>query len=103
VNAGNLRNRGVELGLNARPVQTRNITWNTSVNFWQNRSLVTLLTIPAVPQGSFGYVLGSFQIQQGKSATQIIGLDGTGGVSKLGDAEPTFQMSTYNEITFLTT
>jgi TonB-dependent starch-binding outer membrane protein SusC len=100
VNAGNLRNRGMELGLNARPVQTRSITWNTSVNFWLNRSLVTLLTIPAVPQGSFGYVLGSFQIQQGKSATQIVGLDGTGGVSKLGDAEPTFQMSTYNEITF---
>jgi TonB-dependent starch-binding outer membrane protein SusC len=100
VNAGNLRNRGVELGLNARPVQTRNITWNTSLNFWFNRSLVTRLTVPPVPQGSFGYVLGSFQIQQGKSATQIVGLDGTGGVSKLGDAEPTFQMSTYNEITF---
>lgn len=100
VNAGNLRNRGVELGLNARPVQTRNITWTTSVNFWFNRSLVTKLTIPSVPQGSFGYVLGSFQIQQGKSATQILGLDGTGGVSKLGDAEPTFQMNTYNEITF---
>ena len=100
VNAGNLRNRGIELGMNARPVQTRNITWTTSVNFWLNRSLVTTLTIPSVPQGSFGYVLGSFQIQQGKSATQILGLDGTGGVSKLGDAEPTFQMSTYNEITF---
>lgn len=99
VNAGNLRNRGVELGLNARPVQTRRIVWNTSVNFWSNRSLVTKLTIPSVPQGSFGYVLGSFQIQQGRSATQILGLDGTGGVSKLGDAEPTFQMNTYNEIT----
>jgi TonB-linked SusC/RagA family outer membrane protein len=100
VNAGNLRNRGVELGINARPVQTKNITWNTTVNFWLNRSLVTLLTIPSVPQGSFGYVLGSFQIQQGKSATQILGLDGTGGVSKLGDAEPTFQMNSYNEISF---
>lgn len=100
VNAGNLRNRGVELGLNARPVQTRNIVWNTSVNFWANRSLVTKLTIPSVPQGSFGYVLGSFQIQQGRSATQILGLDGTGGVSRLGDAEPDFQMNTYNEITF---
>jgi TonB-linked SusC/RagA family outer membrane protein len=99
VNAGNLRNHGIELGLNARPVQTRAVTWNTSVNFWLNRSKVTKLTIPSVPQGSFGYVLGSFQIQQGKSATQIIGLDGTGGVSKLGDAEPTFQMNTYNEIT----
>ena len=73
VNAGNLRNRGVELGLNARPVQTKKITWNTSVNFWLNRSMVTRLTIPSVPQGSFGYVLGSFQIQQGKSATQILG------------------------------
>ena len=100
VNAGNLRNRGVELGMNARPVQSKSITWNTSVNFWLNRSVVTKLTIPSTPQGSFGYVLGSFQIQQGKSATQILGLDGTGGVSKLGDAEPKFQMNTYNEITF---
>jgi TonB-linked SusC/RagA family outer membrane protein len=100
VNAGNLRNHGVELGMNARPVQTRTITWNTSVNFWLNRSLVTKLTIPSVPQGSFGYVLGTFQIQQGQSATQILGLDGTGGVSKLGDAEPSFQMNSYNEITF---
>jgi TonB-linked SusC/RagA family outer membrane protein len=99
VNAGNLRNRGVELGLNARPVANRNFTWNTSLNFWLNRSLVTKLTIPSIPQGSFGYVLGSFQIQQGKSATQILGLNGAG-VGRLGDAEPTFQMSTYNEITF---
>ena len=99
VNAGNLRNRGIELGLNARPVQTKNITWNTSVNFWLNRSLVTKLTVPSVPQGSFGYVLGSYQIQEGKSATQILGLNGTG-VGKLGDAEPAFQMNTYNEITF---
>jgi len=100
VNAGNLRNRGVELGLNARPVETKNITWNTSVNFWLNRSLVTKLTIPSVPQGAFGYVLGSFQIQEGRSATQILGLDGKGGVSVLGNAEPTFQMNSYNEITF---
>ena len=99
LNAGNLRNRGVELGMNARPVQSRNITWNTSVNFWTNRSLVTKFIIPPVPQGSFGYVLGSFQIEQGKSATQIVGLNGQG-VGVIGDAEPKFQMNTYNEITF---
>ncbi len=98
-NAGDLRNRGVELGLNAKPVSTRNFSWNTSVNFWLNRSLVTKLTIPSVPQGSFGYVLGSFQIQQGQSATQILGLNGQG-VGKLGDAEPTFQMNTYNELNY---
>ncbi len=99
LNAGDLRNHGWEIGMNARPVQTKAITWNTTVNFWLNRSLVTRLTIPPTPQGSFGYVLGSFQIEQGKSATQIVGLNGQG-VGKLGDAEPTFQMSTYNEITF---
>ncbi len=99
LNAGNLRNRGVELGMNARPVQARNITWNTSVNFWLNRSLVTKLIIPAAPQGSFGYVLGSYQIEQGKSATQIVGLNGQG-VGVLGDAEPKFQMNSYNELTF---
>ncbi len=98
-NAGNLRNHGVELGLNAKLVATRKIAWNTSVNFWLNRSLVTKLTIPSIPQGSFGYVLGSFQIQQGSSATQILGLNGMG-VGKLGDAEPKFQMNSYNEITF---
>ena len=78
VNAGNLRNRGIELGLNARPIASKNISWNTSVNFWFNRSLVTKFTIPPTPQGSFGYVLGSFQIEQGKSATQIVGLNGAG-------------------------
>lgn len=99
LNAGNLRNRGFELGLNARPVQSRNITWNTSVNFWTNRSRVTKFIIPPVPQGAFGYVLGSFQIEEGKSATQIVGLNGQG-VGVLGDAEPKFQLNTYNEVTF---
>jgi hypothetical protein len=99
VNAGDLRNRGVELGVNAKPVATKNVTWNTSLNFWLNRSLVTRYIIPPIPQGSFGYVLGSFQIEQGKSATQIVGLNGAG-IGVLGDAEPRFQMNTYNEITF---
>ncbi len=100
VNAGDLRNRGFELGMNARPVLTRSVAWNTSLNFWLNRSLVTRLTIPPIPQGSFGYVLGSFQIEQNKTATQIVGLAGDKGVAKLGDAEPRFQMSSFNELTF---
>jgi outer membrane receptor protein involved in Fe transport len=99
VNAGDLRNRGIELGLKAKPITSKNISWNTSVNFWLNKSLVTKYTITPIPQGSFGYVLGSFQIEQGKSATQIVGLNGAG-VGVLGNAEPKFQMNTYNEITF---
>jgi outer membrane receptor protein involved in Fe transport len=99
-NAGDLQNHGVELSVNARPVSNRNFVWNTTVNFWLNRSLVTRLSTPSTPQGSFGYVLGSYQIQQGASATQILGLDGPNGVAKLGDVEPIFQMNTYNEITY---
>jgi len=45
-------------------MKTRTISWNTQLNFWFNRSLVTKLTIPSVPQGSFGYVLGPTRIQQ---------------------------------------
>ncbi|PWT75627.1 MAG: SusC/RagA family TonB-linked outer membrane protein [Bacteroidetes bacterium] len=101
LNAGDLRNQGVEIGLNAQPVSTRKIRWNTSVNFWLNRSLVTRLTIPPVPQGAFGLVIGAFQIEQGKSATQILGIGGPGGsIATWGDQEPRFQMNTYNEITF---
>lgn len=100
INAGNLTNHGVELGLNAKPVASANFTWNTSVNFWLNRSKVTKLLVPPVQLGSTGGVLlGTYQIEQGKSATQIVGLNGQG-VGVLGDAEPKFQMNTYNELTF---
>ncbi|MBS1525773.1 MAG: SusC/RagA family TonB-linked outer membrane protein [Bacteroidetes bacterium] len=99
-NAGDLTNHGVELGMNARPVEANNIVWNTSVNFWLNRSDVTKLNVPPFQLGSLGGVLlGTYQIEQGKSATQIVGLNGHG-VGVLGNAEPRFQMSTYNEITF---
>ncbi len=99
VNAGDLQNHGIEISLNARPVSSKNIVWNTTFNWWFNRSEVTRLITPPTPQGSFGYVLGSYQIEQGKSATQILGLSPTG-IVKWGDAEPTFQMNTYNEITW---
>ncbi len=104
VNAGDLRNRGVEIGVNAQPVASKNLKWNTSVNFWLNRSEVTRLNIAPVQLGSFGTSLGTFQIEQGKSATQIVGNDAPNlpkGVSTvLGDVEPKFQMNTFNEITF---
>ncbi|MEJ0081639.1 MAG: TonB-dependent receptor [Puia sp.] len=102
LNAGDLKNEGVELSLNARPIQNRNITWNTTFNFWLNRSLVTRLITNPTPQGSFGYVLGTYQIQQGASATQIPWIVShlSNGHCKIGRCRATFQMNTYNEITF---
>jgi TonB-linked SusC/RagA family outer membrane protein len=102
VNAGDLRNQGIEIGLNAVPVATKDFRWNSTVNFWLNRSKVTKLVIPPVVLGSFGTSLGTFQIEEGKSATQIVGTDAPDkeGVVVLGDAEPRFQMNTFNEITY---
>lgn len=104
VNAGDLRNRGIEIGLNMQPILTKDIRWNSSLNFWFNRSKVTRLSIPPVLLGSFGVALGSFQIEEGKSATQIIGLTDEAGynppIKVWGDQEPRFQMNSFNEITF---
>ncbi|CAN5238851.1 SusC/RagA family TonB-linked outer membrane protein [soil metagenome] len=109
VNAGDLRNQGIEIGMNAQPISSKNIKWNTSLNFWLNRSEVTKLDIPTVQLGSFGTSLGTFQIEEGKSATQIVGKNATfqtpdaekGKLYVLGDQEPKFQMNSFNEITFL--
>ena len=106
VNAGDLRNRGIEIGLNAQPISTRSITWNTSINFWRNRSNVTRLSIAPVQLGALGGVaLGTFQIEEGKSATQLIGLTTEPGynppIKVWGDQEPNFQMNSFNEIIFM--
>jgi TonB-linked SusC/RagA family outer membrane protein len=101
INAGDLRNRGVEISVNALPVATKNIRWTSTVNFWMNRSKITKLDVDPVELGAFSTGLGIFRIEKGATATQIIGKDGPGIVRKLGDVEPKFQMNFFNEVTFL--
>lgn len=92
-----LRNRGVELGLLVVPVQSGNVYWTVGSTFSLNRSKITELPIPAFQTGGFGTSLGVFQIEQGKSATQIIGL--VNGVEQpIGDAYPDFQMSFASDV-----
>ncbi len=43
VNAGLIENKGFELSLNGSPVKSNFFTWNTSVNFARNRSMVKKL------------------------------------------------------------
>ncbi|MBK8881557.1 MAG: SusC/RagA family TonB-linked outer membrane protein [Bacteroidales bacterium] len=40
INAGNVQNKGIELTLNATPVKLNDFTWDLSINFAQNNSLV---------------------------------------------------------------
>jgi TonB-linked SusC/RagA family outer membrane protein len=94
---GILRNRGVEIGLQLVPVQSADLYWVFGTSFALNRSKITTLPIPAFQTGGFGTSLGVFQIEQGKSATQIIGL--VNGVQKpIGDAYPDFQMGFSNDV-----
>lgn len=62
VNAGTIRNQGVELSLNATPVQGRNFSWNINANWTRNRNKVSeLYTDPTTGSVTENLVLGSFQ------------------------------------------
>lgn len=40
INAGNIENRGVELSLNAMPVKTKSVEWNSNFNISRNKSKI---------------------------------------------------------------
>ena len=98
-NDADLRNQGLEVALNARPVSNSRITWNTGANFWFNRSELTRLDGPSIaPRNSaFGTGLGSFFLEEGEPITQLKGNQG-GELVTIGDVEPDFQFSWFNEI-----
>lgn len=104
-NAATLKNNGIELGLNATPVQSSNLSWNTNILFWKNDSEITNLDIPSFVTGGFGVSLGNYLIQEGFSPTQIVGIPATPDqealYTKYGNAQPDFQMSFGNTISFL--
>jgi outer membrane receptor protein involved in Fe transport len=98
-NGAQLRNRGVEITAALTPISTENATWISRATFARNVSRITQLPVPTFQVGGFGNNLGAFQIEEGKSATQIVGLNGPEKkVVQLGDAAPDFQMSFANEM-----
>ncbi|MFV9551600.1 SusC/RagA family TonB-linked outer membrane protein [Algibacter sp. PT7-4] len=100
-NAGTLENRGVEIGVNINAFDTDDFTWDTGITWYKNTSEMTKLNVPTFNLGGFGNSLGQFQIEEGKSVTQIVGTTGPGTpVSVLGDAEPDFQMSFTNNFSY---
>ncbi len=99
-NAGDLENKGIEIGLNATPISNSTLTWRTTMNFWKNTSEVTRLAIPPSNLDGFATSLGTFRIEEGKSLTQIVGNDPvTGGLRVYGNSEADFNLSWLNNIT----
>ena len=73
-NFGELENKGYELFVEGTPVVNENFEWYSSMSFYTNESEITQLDVPAYNDGAFGATLGTFRIEQGQSATQIIGI-----------------------------
>jgi len=114
INGGQMKNNGVEIGLKATPVKGE-FTWQTGINWWKNASKITRLDVPAFNTGGFAASLGTFRIQEGESATQIVGtinpadcveadcsdLDPDGdGFRVYGNAEADFNMTFNNSFSF---
>ena len=108
-NLATIQNKGVEVGITAIPVATKNVHWTSRINFWKNNAEVTELNVPAFNLGGFGATLGTYRIQKGKSPTQLVGIAGpkdqnkidtASGLALFGDAEPDFQMSFLQNVTF---
>ncbi|WP_242202955.1 SusC/RagA family TonB-linked outer membrane protein [Aestuariivivens insulae] len=99
-NAGALENNGVEIGVNSRVFDTEDFTWDLDVNWFKNKSEITELNVNSFDTQGFGTGLGTFRIEEGKSATQIVGNDVNGNVVVLGDAEPDFQMAFNNNFKY---
>ena len=113
VNGGELENNGIELGLEAEIVKSADFSWAVGLNWWRNRSEITRLDIPAFNTGGFAAFLGQGRIQQGQSATQLVGtidpsacqvadcsdVDPEGdGFMQFGDQEADFNLSWTNSI-----
>ncbi len=99
-NAGSLKNTGFEASLNASIIEKENFTWSSDLIFFTNNSEITRLDVDPFNLGGFGTGLGTFRIEEGKSATQIVGNNADGVLTVLGDAEPDFQMTLNNTLSY---
>jgi hypothetical protein len=94
-NGGKLKNTGQEVALSISPLRRPDLSWIFRTTFSRNRSEIVELPVPAFNTGGFGTSLGAFRIEQGKSATQIVGTEGV-----VGNSEPDFQMAFSNDLTW---
>jgi TonB-dependent starch-binding outer membrane protein SusC len=90
-----LRNRGIEASLTISPIQSQDVNWLFRTTFFKNSTVITRLSVPTFQTGGFALALGTYQIQQDSSATQIFGSEG-----KIGDATPDFQMSFSSDLDY---
>lgn len=65
-NVGNVKSRGVEIAINATPIETKDFTWSVSANAtWQTSEITNLTLVPGAdsPDTGAGPWLDSHQVQ----------------------------------------
>ena len=104
-NAGDLENKGFELGLGIASVRSANLNIFSKLLFWKNDSKLTRWGVTPQTVGGFGPSLGTYLFAEGYSPTTIVGTpSGTNvplGFTIYGDRQPDFHMSLSNEINIL--
>ena len=90
-----LSDKGIEIAAAVSPVRKPDVNWIIRGTFDLSRSNVDSLPVPAFNTLGFGTSLGAFRIEQGKSATQIVGSEG-----HVGDANPDFRVGLSSDLNY---
>lgn len=103
LNGGKFTNEGIELSLQATPVQVRNgLTWTTGLQFYRNYSVVNSLPVPPFQAGNtFGF--GDAYLKPGRSVSEIVNLAALGPDNQpkqIGDFLPGYRMSFSSDLTW---
>jgi TonB-linked SusC/RagA family outer membrane protein len=108
INGGRMKTNGIELALSLTPVRTRGATWTSRTQFFTfDSKIVSLPTEVAdfvVASSGFGAQYGRGRIARGQKTTLIWGNkyrpDSSVVDTALADANPDFQMSFSNDLTW---
>jgi TonB-linked SusC/RagA family outer membrane protein len=104
---GDLQNTGMEWALGGTPIKMSNFVWNSTFQFWYNRTKITKLNIPNTIVGSGFSIYGRNQLRLGSSPTAWYGTpnnldaDGVSQSTQYEDAQPKYQASWFNSFTIL--
>ncbi|MEV4885514.1 SusC/RagA family TonB-linked outer membrane protein [Chitinophaga ginsengisegetis] len=119
INAGNIQNKGLEIMLTGTPIQRKDFSWNTSVNFATNSNKVLYLkdgvdqiglssatnfaTVQARVGGKYGDMYGYAWQKDPKTGQYLIGTDGLPVVAQnqyLGNFNPDFTLGWNNQFQY---
>lgn len=118
INAGEITNKGVEIGLNLTPVKTKDFTWNIDINYTKNTNEVVELapgldvyqlvngpfsvSVNAEVGKPYGSLIGSSYVKDA-DGNIIVDTDGytlVGAVKSIGTVLPDYQVGIWNRFNY---